>query len=276
MPESLAMKKSLTLTLLGLSCVGAFAEAPAPYLSVNGILTLFGDRRVIFKICPAGGGEHSCILAEGETREGIRLLSVDLQNGVAHFDNHGQFQNVALCATPDLIARSAAAASAGGVKIRSTPFQNFPSSADGAGTVASGGQTESQLAGFGFGGGSASPQKSASGSGSASSASTASGVSDSSSGTGTDSSSSSSSSGSDSSSVSTSVSDGSTAAADSIANSWWYRASQETEATRVATADAVLQGAASPYPLTPLTPSGTDSQLVSTNSVYFNHFQRQF
>ena len=90
----------------------ARAEAP-PEIFFNGIFTLFGDHRVLFKTHSGGPEEKSFMLAEGEARDGIRLLAVDIHAGIAQFDNHGVIQKISICPTPDLGTAASATITAG-------------------------------------------------------------------------------------------------------------------------------------------------------------------
>ena len=94
------------------TALAARAEAP-PEIFFNGIFTLFGDHRVLFKTHSGDPEEKSFMLAEGEARDGIRLLAVDIHAGIAQFDNHGVIQKISICPTPDLVTAASATITAG-------------------------------------------------------------------------------------------------------------------------------------------------------------------
>ncbi len=68
-------------------------ETP-PQIILNGIMTIFGDRRALFKT-PATSTmfgpvkERSYMLAEGQRDGEIELLSVDMKAGAIKVNNHG-------------------------------------------------------------------------------------------------------------------------------------------------------------------------------------------
>jgi hypothetical protein len=94
------------------TALAARAEAP-PEIFFNGIFTLFGDHRVLFKTHSGDPEEKSFMLAEGEARDGIRLLAVDIHASIAQFDNHGVIQKISICPTPDLVTAASATITAG-------------------------------------------------------------------------------------------------------------------------------------------------------------------
>ena len=229
------MKKILpTLCLLALACLARAGQPPEIFF--NGLVTLFGDKRVLFKTDAGTAAEQSFFLAEGESRLGIRLISVDTASATALFDNHGTLQKISICPTP----HPAAATVANG-----QGRQSNPPSAAGAGGFA--GQSDSISASSDPAG--QSVNETFSGGGSAGKSPTGSAESNTSSGQDQPA---------------------------SPQNSWWYRGAQQMEAARLATADAVQRGELPPYPLTPLTPPGTATALIGPDRLYFNHFERQF
>ena len=55
------------------------------------------------------------------------------------------------------------------------------------------------------------------------------------------------------------------------ADSDWYQDAALMEKNRIATAASVLAGKMDPWPLTPLTPSGTPVALIGDDAIYANH-----
>ena len=101
------MKNTITaISLLALVCL-AGAQTP-PAILVNGVISILGDRRVAFTTDPGTATAKDFMLAEGESRLGIRLVSVDIRSATAIFDNHGTRQKISICATPNLITPEAA------------------------------------------------------------------------------------------------------------------------------------------------------------------------
>lgn len=218
--------------------LAARAEAP-PEIFFNGIFTLFGDHRVLFKTHSGDPEEKSFMLAEGEARDGIRLLAVDIHAGIAQFDNHGVIQKISICPTPDLVTAASATITAG-----QKSFSGAASSpAVAAGEPGSFSPTTAAASSFSAANGIAAAAQTAK------------------------------KTGADASVGQTGQTVSEKAAAQ---NSWWYRGSQQMEAARVATAAAVQRGELPAYPLTPLTPSGTPAVLIGSDQLYFNHFVRQF
>jgi len=242
----------LILLLLGHS--GMSSAAPSEF-EMNGIVMAPGARQVFLRTHDATGREINFMLTEGQSRNGITLLSVDTKSNLARFDNHGTLQVLKICPTPEVIAisanspnrRPAAAApppSAGTSKTvsrTSTPDNplNAPVGAFNPGYpgVAARGGNSSAVSG-------GAPPDGTTGANTGNGAAT--GI------------------------PSTSDSSSGDKA------SWWYTGSQEIEQARLATAAAVRNGDLPAYPLTPLTPSGTPPELIGPEQAFFNHFTRQY
>jgi hypothetical protein len=242
------------LVALLLGPAGMSSAAPAEF-EMNGIVMVPGDKRVIIKTHDATGLEINVMLAEGQSRDGIKLLSVDTKNNVAKFDNHGSLQVLKICPTPELTINSvtsqnqrmASPSSQPSVATGKTPVQV---SAAANPFAAAGGESNSGYIAVAVAGGNSSTD-----SGSAPPAATTGANPANGSTTGVSSTSDSSSSEQD---------------------SWWYGGSQEIEQARLQTAEAVRNGALPPYPLTPLTPRGTPPELIGPGQVFFNHFSRVY
>jgi len=241
----------IVLCLVGL---GTGSAAPSE-LEMNGIVTALGDKRVFVKIRDTAGQEIDYMLAEGQCRDGIKLLSVDLKNNVAKFDNHGTLQVLKICPTPELTADSAISQNQ-----RLVTSSHQPSAMAGAprppSTAANPPKASEESSNVDY---------------------TAVAIAGGNPPTGSDSVPAATTPGANS-------ADGTTAAetpsgsssSSSEENSWWYAASQQIEQARGETASAVRSGVLPPYPLTPLTPPGTSPELIGPGQAFFNHFSRQY
>jgi len=74
------------------------APAPAalPAITPNGIMTMGGAPQVLFKTVETDKTSHSYVLAEGDERDGIKVIAIDEAARAVTFDNHGTVQKVAL------------------------------------------------------------------------------------------------------------------------------------------------------------------------------------
>lgn len=250
------------LVALWLVCQGTGSAAPSE-MEMNGIVTVPGDKRVFIKTQDAAGREINYMLVEGQSRGGIKLLSVDMNNNVAVFDNHGTSQILKICPTPELTAISATSQ----IQRMASSFSQPLAATDK--TLAATDKTPSQAS-------TAANPSNATGerlnSGYApvavigGNSSTASGSAPPDTTTGANP------------ANETAAETPSASASSSPGNntSWWYTGSQDIEQARLETADAVRQGVLPPYPLTPLTPPGTPPELIGPGQAYFNHFTKQY
>jgi hypothetical protein len=76
------------------------SEPPAK-ITPNGIMTIFGNRQVLFKVSvPAQPGipakEDDYILGEGQRQDDIEVTRIDEKSGVVTFNNHGVVQEIPL------------------------------------------------------------------------------------------------------------------------------------------------------------------------------------
>jgi len=96
-------------------------ETQLPKITPNGIMSIFGQLQVLFKVAPnkPGGKEESYVLSEGQQQDDIEVTHIDEQGGIVTFDNHGTVQSIPLTAAPAL---NMPVATAGGV----VPNPNFP------------------------------------------------------------------------------------------------------------------------------------------------------
>jgi hypothetical protein len=63
----------------------------------NGIMTIFGQAQVLFKVSNAGEGHESLkddkfVLSEGETQNEIAVIKIDREHEIVTFNNHGVLQ----------------------------------------------------------------------------------------------------------------------------------------------------------------------------------------
>lgn len=223
-------------------------------IEVKGIVTVLDDRRVFITTHDPAGGEKSYMLAEGQSCGGITLLSVDVKNNAAQFDNHGTLQVLRICSTPELAVTSVSSQNqtAAASLVRPAAMGGTPAQAS---TTAN--SSNETVEGFNSDfatvvASTASSKNTSTGSGNASA-----------------------NSGNASTDVATGASSTSGSSSSEI-NAWWYGGSQDIERARLETEDAVRQGALPPYPLTPLTPPGTPTELIGPGQAFFNHFNPQY
>ncbi len=74
---------------------------PPPKITPNGIMSIFGQLQVLFKVAtPAKPGqpakEDSYILSEGQRQDEIEVVKIDEGNSLVTFNNHGAVQELAL------------------------------------------------------------------------------------------------------------------------------------------------------------------------------------
>jgi len=80
---------------------------PPPKITPNGIMTIFGNRQVLFKVSiPAKPGipakDDDYILGEGQRQDDIEVTGIDEKSGVVTFNNHGDVQVIPLAVAPAL------------------------------------------------------------------------------------------------------------------------------------------------------------------------------
>ena len=65
-------------------------------------MTVFSRPQVLFKVAKLKNSpgdqnqEDSCVLAEGEQQDDVKVMHIDMTNGAATFLNHGTLQQVSL------------------------------------------------------------------------------------------------------------------------------------------------------------------------------------
>ena len=80
----------------------AAAEADLPKITVNGIMSGFGNlKKVLFKATVSKSGKDLCyVLDQGQREDDIEVLRIDEKSGTVQFSNHGIQQNVVLAKGP--------------------------------------------------------------------------------------------------------------------------------------------------------------------------------
>jgi hypothetical protein len=86
---------------------------PPAKITPNGIMTLFGQLQVLFKVAtpPKPGSpaqqDQSYVMSEGDRQDGIAVTKIDEEAGMITFDNHGVIQKLALTTATDASTSSA-------------------------------------------------------------------------------------------------------------------------------------------------------------------------
>ena len=79
---------------------------PPPKITPNGIMSIFGQLQVLFKVAPIKPGpnakEESYVLSEGQQQDDIEVTQINEKAGVITFNNHGTVQTLPLANTPAL------------------------------------------------------------------------------------------------------------------------------------------------------------------------------
>ena len=81
-------------------------SAPAPKIKPNGIMSIFGQLQVLFKVTNTSGPGQPLkdtfyTLGEGEQQDGIQVTHIDQNASVVTFNNHGTVQEIALSDTSE-------------------------------------------------------------------------------------------------------------------------------------------------------------------------------
>jgi hypothetical protein len=92
--------------------VEAAPKDPPPKITPNGIMSLFGQLQVLFKVAvPAKAGqpakEDSYVMAAGERQNDIEVVSIDQPRAIIKFINHGVPQELPLTDAPKLTGPAA-------------------------------------------------------------------------------------------------------------------------------------------------------------------------
>ena len=82
----------------------ALAANPPLKITPNGIMDIFGQLQVLFKVAPKPGQkdakEESYILSEGQQQDDIEVIHIDQKASLITFNNHGVVQELPLANTP--------------------------------------------------------------------------------------------------------------------------------------------------------------------------------
>ena len=77
---------------------------PPPKITPNGIMSIFGQLQVLFKVAPKPGQpnakEESYVLSEGQRQDDIEVTHIDEKASLVTFNNHGTVQEIPLANTP--------------------------------------------------------------------------------------------------------------------------------------------------------------------------------
>ncbi len=236
---------SIASLIIGLALpVGA--EAPAD-IQVNGLINLFGVKSVMLRM---DSSPQDLMLTEGESRDGVKLLEVDLKNGVARFDNHGKIQWVRISSAPDMPVaaetnpggKRAALPALSGSGYSPAKAMSLPDT--GEAVIANGADGYRVLRNG------QSPPASNPSSPQPDNANTP------------------DNSWNNDAAAASSGSSAKTTGVNQL-DSWDYSNAKVIEAARKRDSVSILAGLQDPYPLTPLTPPGTAAQLISDQKLYF-------
>jgi hypothetical protein len=91
----------------------AISAEPPVKITPNGIMTIFGQLQVLFKVAGKPPGQDGYILTEGQRQDDIEVTKIDEKAGIVTFNNHGIVQ--ALPLVPATPGASAAPASSFGI-----------------------------------------------------------------------------------------------------------------------------------------------------------------
>lgn len=77
---------------------------PPLKITLNGIMSIFGQWQALFKVAPKpgqpGAKEGSYVLSEGQRQDDIEVTHIDEKNNIVTFNNHGTVQEIPLANTP--------------------------------------------------------------------------------------------------------------------------------------------------------------------------------
>lgn len=81
-------------------------DEPPLKITPNGIMSIFGQLQVLFKVAPKpgqpGAKEQSYVLSEGQSQDEIEVVRINEKAGVVTFNNHGTEQEIPLANAPAL------------------------------------------------------------------------------------------------------------------------------------------------------------------------------
>ena len=235
------------LTVVGGRTSANTAAAPLA-VELNGLCSILGDKRAFFVLNSSAATDahsYSFMLAEGESEGGIKLIAVDMAANCVRIENCGQTQSLRICGTPNLSlfpdSPTAGNADRFLARGRDGPV-GTPGADDLVAEITPGNPGWGTLPPVAVGN-SSSPKQNATASQSATPNPSVAG----------------NSKGSDP-----------VAMLKGQADNEWYQEAASIEQNRIDTASQVLAGEMTPWPRTPLTPTGTAGELVG-NEVYFSN-----
>jgi hypothetical protein len=232
-----------------------------PSANLNGISSFSAMKCAFFIIIPVGQQrEMNFMLAEGESRFGITLLSVNVAANSVEIDNRGTKQTLHICSTPDVSLTAVR-------WMNSQPAEHIGGYGNGgeeagAGNTGANGRTDGSDGNLNPGG--------------IAGGNRANGASGGNNNTGNGNNATVGNAEDDSAdaaphqSADLNGSDPATALKDQ-AGEYWYRTSASIEESRKADAQLILSGEEDPLPLTPLTPAGTSAGLIGSDALFANH-----
>ena len=92
---------------------------PPPKITPNGIMRMFGNLQVLFKVAPINkpgeppGKEESYTMSQGDSEDDIEVVKIDEKAETITFNNHGTVQELPLAAPPVLNGPAAGAGPGG-------------------------------------------------------------------------------------------------------------------------------------------------------------------
>lgn len=228
------------------------AQSPPPEIKLNGLTTILGDKRALFKVRYDSGPVETYCLAEGQSAGAIQLLSVDIRAGKIKINNHGTIQTASLCDPPNLsilLASEISDGKSGNSFFRQKNPGNNSDGGGSSGSTTTGGVTSGQnFAGAVPAGKSTAGAATGSPGAAASNNSGNPGTAD----------------------AGSQNSDGASSGNTSqLPEPFSLRQAREFERLRIESASGVYNGTDEPIPLTPLTPTGTPRALIGPDRAWF-------
>ena len=92
----------------------ATTAQPPVKITPNGIMSIFGELQVLFKVAGKQPGQDAYTLSEGEQQDDITVVKIDEKAGVVTFNNHGIVQALPLVAATASSGPASAPSSAPG------------------------------------------------------------------------------------------------------------------------------------------------------------------
>jgi hypothetical protein len=92
----------------------ATPAVPPVKITLNGIMSIFGQLQVLFKVAGKAPGQDAYTLGEGEQQDDIEVTKIDEKAGIVTFNNHGVEQKLSLVAANPSSTPGTAASPPGG------------------------------------------------------------------------------------------------------------------------------------------------------------------